>query len=82
MGDVHVNVSDPAGKPLGSWTTTEEGEHIPDPPAGGWNPGVTEMRITALDRAINYHQNREGDPDKIVTTAAKFYAYITQGASE
>ncbi len=80
MGDVHVSLTNDEGKEIGGWTTTEEGEHVPD--AAGWNPGVTELRIAALDRAITYHQNREGDPDKIVTTAAKFYRYITQGASE
>jgi hypothetical protein len=44
---------------------------------------VEELRIAALDRAITYHYKRaEADPDKIVATAAKFYRYITQGASE
>lgn len=45
-----------------------------------WNPGETEQRITALDRAINYHQNREADPTKVVDTAAMFLSFIQHGA--
>ena len=41
-----------------------------------WSPAETEQRIIALDRAINYHQNREADPDKVVDTAKTFLAFI------
>jgi hypothetical protein len=44
-----------------------------------WNPSETELRITALDRAINYHQNREGDPDKVIATAATFLDFVKAG---
>jgi hypothetical protein len=44
-----------------------------------WLPSETELRIAALDRAINYHQNREGDPQKVVDTAATFMDFIQAG---
>lgn len=39
-------------------------------------PMVDEYRLTALDRSINYHYGRKGDPDKIVKTATLFEAYL------
>lgn len=35
-----------------------------------------DRRVVALDRAINYHQNREGDTAKIVATASLFEEYL------
>lgn len=45
-----------------------------------WVPSEREMRIAALDRAINYHQNREADPDKVIDTASTFLDFIKDGA--
>lgn len=41
-----------------------------------WVPSEREMRIAALDRAINCHQNREADPDKVIDTASTFLGFI------
>jgi hypothetical protein len=44
-------------------------------------PSTEQVRAVALDYAIGYHNWREGTPEKVVSTAAVFFAYIMNGAS-
>lgn len=44
-------------------------------------PSTEQVRVVALDSAIAYHNKREGTPEKVVSTAAVFFAYIMNGAS-
>ena len=37
---------------------------------------ATEARLTALDRAINFHYGRDATPDEAVETARRFEAYL------
>jgi len=48
----------------------------------GYEPSDVEGRVLALDRAIEYHQRREGTPETVIATAAVFFAYLKNGASE
>ena len=43
---------------------------------------VRDMRAYALDCAVGYHSVREASPEKVVETAAVFFAYMKRGASE
>lgn len=66
MNDVRVSVEGPDGEPIAGWTTTQQGEHRPEPdPADINDPAVslylTRLRQTNEARCARWHPEWPND---------------------